>query len=272
MGSRKLALALVFAPVCVALFAADKNFWDQKPYSEWSEKEVDRMLKNSPWAKTVALSLGQLQGRGRIGLEGEDGLGRAGGGIGPERGGGSEAGAGGAGGAGAEGGGMGGGGMRGGGGRGGGSMGGTMAGPAPSIVIAWYSGPVRQALARRQQLRNAEATQEQLDKILKYSDPSSIDFLVLGRALGASNPDALQKLKDETFLVKKNKEKIPLQTVQLPSGPGQPLILRFPRLIEGKAAVTLEDKEIELVTKMGTGTIRTRFKLAEMVVSGQLEL
>ena len=69
MGSRKLALAL--APVCVALFAADKNFWDQKPYSEWSEKEVERMLRNSPWAKTVTLSLGQLQGRGGIGLEGE---------------------------------------------------------------------------------------------------------------------------------------------------------------------------------------------------------
>ena len=270
MGSRKLALAL--APVCVALFAADKNFWDQKPYSEWSEKEVERMLRNSPWAKTVTLSLGQLQGRGGIGLEGEDGLGRAGGGLGPERGGGSEAGPGGAGGPGADGGGTGG--MRGGGGRGGGSLGG-MAGPAPSIVIAWYSGPVRQALARRVQLHNAEAPQEQLDKILKYSNPSSIDFLVLGgsgRALGASNPDAFQKLKDETFLVKKNKEKIPLQDVQLPSGPGQPIILRFPREVEGKPAVTLEDKEIELVTKMGTGTIRTRFKLAEMVVNGQLEI
>ena len=117
--------------------------------------------------------------------------------------------------------------------------------------------------------------EEQLDKILKYSNPSSIDFLVLGgsgRALGASNPDAFQKLKDETFLVKKNKEKIPLQDVQLPSGPGQPIILRFPREVEGKPAVTLEDKEIELVTKMGTGTIRTRFKLAEMVVNGQLEI
>ena len=35
---------------------ASKEFWDAKPYSEWSSSEVERMLTKSPWAKEVAIS------------------------------------------------------------------------------------------------------------------------------------------------------------------------------------------------------------------------
>jgi hypothetical protein len=34
---------------------AKKEFWDQKEPSEWSEKEVKRLLTNSPWAKDAAV-------------------------------------------------------------------------------------------------------------------------------------------------------------------------------------------------------------------------
>lgn len=38
----------VAAGVAGVLVAAD--FWEQKPYTEWSEKEVARVLEDSPWA------------------------------------------------------------------------------------------------------------------------------------------------------------------------------------------------------------------------------
>lgn len=145
----------------------------------------------------------------------------------------------------------------------------------PSIVITWYTQPVRQAMARRVQLRTGEATPEQLDRILKYRNPASLEFLVFGgspRMLGNASPEAIQKMKDETFLLKKNKEKVALGEAALPSGPGQPLLLRFPRESGGKPVVTVEDKEIELVTRFGGSTIRTKFKLADMVVDGRLEI
>ncbi len=72
--------------------------------------------------------------------------------------------------------------------------------------------------------------------------------------------------------MKKNKERIPLADYVLPPAPGQPLVLRFPREVDGKPAVTIEDKEVELVTRAGNSTVRARFRLADLVVSGQPEL
>src|SRR5262245_12100097 len=51
---RKLAaIALSFA---ACLWAAD--FWQSKPFTEWNEKEMKRMLENSPWARMVSISMG----------------------------------------------------------------------------------------------------------------------------------------------------------------------------------------------------------------------
>src|SRR5688572_8145095 len=44
--------------------AGGKDFWETKPYPEWTDKEVDRLLKNSPWSKAVTVSGGMLSRRG----------------------------------------------------------------------------------------------------------------------------------------------------------------------------------------------------------------
>jgi len=41
----------------VSLWAA--NFWDTKPYTEWTDKEVDTMLKNSPWGDRMGVRTGE---------------------------------------------------------------------------------------------------------------------------------------------------------------------------------------------------------------------
>lgn len=45
---------LVLATVPAALSWSSGEFWT-KPYTKWSEKEVKRLLSDSPWAKTVTL-------------------------------------------------------------------------------------------------------------------------------------------------------------------------------------------------------------------------
>ena len=52
---RTLALVLLGALSGGALWAADP--WKEKNYTEWSEKEIRKVLGRSPWAKTVTLSL-----------------------------------------------------------------------------------------------------------------------------------------------------------------------------------------------------------------------
>lgn len=257
MKSARMSMALLLLAVSVVVVnGGDGQFWDNKPYTQWSEKDVDKLLKNSPWCKTVTLSMGMGANRRGLGGEAEGSFPRTGG-----EGGSSENPA-----------------MEGAGGRSGGGRAGGLGdfgdGPAPIIVITWYSRPVREAMARRIQLRNPETTSEQLGRILNHESPT-FDLLVLGWSARASREGsavALQRMKEETFLLKKNKEKIALANLIPPSGANQPLVFRFPRETEGKPALTLEDKEVELVTKFGGSTIRTRFKLAEMVVGGKLEL
>src|SRR5262245_46999504 len=93
------------------LVAAD--FWQDKKFIHWSDKEVGKILNDSPWAKSISAP---MEGMGGGGMGGGGGRGRGGGGGGgrgggmggggglPEAGGGVEPGGGGLGGGAGEGG------------------------------------------------------------------------------------------------------------------------------------------------------------------------
>lgn len=49
---KKIVLIVVFLS---AAFAADKQFWAHKPYEQWSQAECQKMLHDSPWAKTITM-------------------------------------------------------------------------------------------------------------------------------------------------------------------------------------------------------------------------
>jgi hypothetical protein len=55
MQSRVLACIAVCFTVCAAISA--DNFWETKPFLEWSDKEAERLLSDSPWATMVAVPL-----------------------------------------------------------------------------------------------------------------------------------------------------------------------------------------------------------------------
>ena len=139
--SRRRLLGLVgaagFSLLTTPLAFAASDFWNKKPFAEWSEQEIEQLKTKSPWAKKIR---GEMAGGG----------GRAGGGGGDEAGGGGRGGGrGGNGGlagggiASADSNGIGGGGGGRGGRGGGGGGGGEFAAQGPEVVVRWESaGPL----------------------------------------------------------------------------------------------------------------------------------
>jgi hypothetical protein len=215
----------------VAAVVAAADFWT-KPVDSWTDKEVDAMISDSPWADRLAVETGQ---RGNIG-NADDAKG---------------------------------------------AMQGNLTAP---IVVVWRTAaPIRAALAKRGQ-KGTEA------------EPTVSVLLVSGFP-GQFRADATDnaKLMAETVLKVKGKPDMHPTEIQLPAaaapaGPpaGAPggakggfgggkgfggggnfdLIMVFPK----NAGLTVDDKEVEFVTKVGKMNVRKKFKLKEMVFNGKLEM
>jgi hypothetical protein len=243
-----------------ALAASDP--WDKKPFQQWSEKDVERILKNSPWAKQVTLILGMPSPGGGGGAGG----GRRGRGTGGSTvGGGMETGGETAG----------GGGMAAGGSadRGAGSGSPTGAAPPPSIttVIRWQSAlPIKQALAKAKYGAEVDSIPQVKELLTREETHYVIALLDLPRGLSRLDPAKVQQaLKDITLLAIKGKEALRPEMIQLlPGEKSAAIFFAFPRA----KAITLADKEVEFSTHIGTLDFKKKFKLQDMVFDGKLEL
>jgi hypothetical protein len=84
---RTATLLTVWIAACVSLAAAE--FWELKPFVEWSPKEADKLLTDSPWATLIAVPLPNRAPTptpdGGGGGRGGGGEGREGFGPGPQR-------------------------------------------------------------------------------------------------------------------------------------------------------------------------------------------
>ena len=142
------------------------------------------------------------------------------------------------------------------------------------MTVIWYSQPVRHAMARGMLLRNPEATAKELDQFLNYPETPSITILIADWISGfrGDSEEAFERFKNDTYLEKKNGEKIAVEEVVLPKRRGHPLLLRFPKESGGKSLLRLDDQEVSLVTRVGPLRIKAKFKLAELVVRDKLAL
>jgi hypothetical protein len=245
---KKVSMAL-FA-CAFSLCAAD--FWASKPYTEWSDKEVQKMANNSPWSHPfdIPMSGPTPTGGTAAGNSGVD-PGNAppiseggGGGRGGGRGGG-----GGGGGAAAPGGGDGGGGR------------------SVTLVARWQSAmPIKQAFVRMKFGAEA-ATSADAKKLLETEEPAYV--LVLSgnlRPFLRGKPEGLkQTIQDVTSLSVKGKSPLKLEDLQV--SPSQ-IVFLFAK----SAPISLDDKEVEFSTKLADVVLKYKFKLKDMVYNGKLEL
>jgi len=254
--------AVLFGLGTAAWGFAPGEFWNEKEPGQWSDKEVERILTRSPWAKEVRaeMNMSGMRPPGGGGMGGPGMGGPPGGGMGgPGMGGGGMGGP--------PGGGMGGPGMGGpgGGGMGGPGMGGPGGGmPEFKMLVRWESAtPVREAGRRVWPKETAG------HYIL------SVSGLPGGGERGGNRPEMAERrtemmarLKESTRLQCKGKEAMSPIEVMPQAGDGSMVILFAP---EG-AGITVKDKDVTFVSKMGPLEVKAKFVLKDMLYRGELAI
>jgi hypothetical protein len=229
---RKLSASVFLCTL--SLWAAD--FWT-KPYTDWTDKEVQKIGNSSPWAREFSVALG-------------GGGGAPGGGSG----------------------------RRGGGGGGGGGQNAAAsaddvggAGGGLTLYIRWQSAlPVKQAVARAKYGAQA-ASSPDAKQYLATDEPSYVivvDGLNRG-ILGGGDADAIKKTSlEQTALIIKGKEPIKPTDFRIVGQGRISAVFAFPKT----NPIDVDDKEVEFQTKLGTVSIREKFRLKDMMFNGKLEL
>lgn len=230
-----LSLASGVCVVAVSLWAADS--WQAKLFTDWNDKEVQRISENSPWAKQFSIALG-------------------GGGAG-----GGKSGKGG----------------KGGGGSGGGSTladdtqgldGGG--GPSVTFTIRWQSAlPIKQALVKMKYKAEA-GTSAEAKQLLSATEPEYVVVAAgLNRSMVRGDAEQIkQALMGATQLVVKGKEPIKPDNFRLVGQSRMDAVFAFPKT----NAITEDDKDVEFQCMVGTFSLRQKFHLKDMVFNGKLEL
>jgi hypothetical protein len=250
---KKIALSLLLLSGC--LFAAD--IWQTKPFTEWTDKDLQKIMNNSPWAHSFTLPTGggpssfdTASGGGGRGGRGGGGAdqdsapapisetsgrsGRGGGGGGP-------------------------------------AVPSSAGGVALEIVARWQSAlPLKQALVRLKYGAEGVSSAD-AKEVLDRTETTYV--ITLTGPLGAvlkGTPDNLKAgLMDVTTLSAHGKAPIKPTELQVNMSPkGQEVIFAFPRT----TPFTVDDKEIDLTTKLGVLPVKYKFKPKEMVFNGKLEL
>lgn len=239
-------MSLMAGCVLVSGFALAAEFWERKEFTEWTDKEIRKILTDSPWARTVELALAMPsagEGGGRMRMPGGGGGGMGGGDL--EEGGGMP--------------------------RMGGE--GVAAGPMPtvSVQLRWVSAlPVKQAIARVRFGEEA-ATSPEARQMLERQETHYI-LAVAGVPARWIGQD-FDALKERAELRVKGHEPLhPAQVQGQRRERAAELYLAFPRGANGGFDITPEDKEIEVVIKLAERTIRSKFKLSQMMYKGKLEI
>ena len=238
------------------LWAADP--WkSNKKYTDWSEKEVRKVLEKSPWAKTATITLfsgsGFGTGPGTAGdygspPSGEPTPGAASGGQPTTPGGGSNPGQGG--------------------------FGGNR---YLQVLVRWQTAlPVRQAEARRQ-IQAERITPEQAEQLFQQI-PGEYVVMVGGMSRAAMGGTTEEKVKARTYLKTGDKQRIMVQEMRMSQGQAPntskseaqvpDMFFVFPRAIP----IELRHKSVEFVTELGQVKIKKKFKLKNMLFGGKLEL
>lgn len=241
-----ITLSLVFA-LTVAAGAQKK----MKPWTEWSEKEVNKMLNDSPWGQTqTETNTSEMfftpttSNRNPIGNRPLD---SPGGSDTNDR-----------------------------------SAQGAL-NQATNVnyrIRLLTARPIRQALARRAQMQNPQLAEQlkafaeqSTDKFIVVAvDYDSTDRRFSGPAMQIFNSANTGALKNNTYLESKNGKRIFLQEYIAPINDGMGAKFVFPRTLDNELFLTAESGYLRFYSEMAKNIkLNTRFKISDMMFDGKLE-
>lgn len=241
---RRLALFLV----AFCLLAAEP--WQTKPFAEWTDKDLNKILTNSPWSRPVSTELrGPIVPDG-LGHDSGDTAGRPaqlGAGTGP------------------------------------GMM--VPTGPPPGttgrnadnlgqaggegrsllLTVRWQSAlPIKQALVRRK-FGSEAATSPDAKKLL---DDNPVYLIAISGLPPVSAAQSKSEILAQTSLSSKSKDLRPSDAIFAQPGKNTETIFVFQKT----TAFTSEDKDVEFATRVGTLDVKCKFRLKDMLFNGALSL
>ncbi len=227
------------------LYAAEP--WQSKPFTEWSDKDVNKVLTKSPWARSVSVDAGAYGspadglGRDRGQVPGGRSLDAATGPAVMAPGGGAS------------------------------RMPSESSAPISDqshslmLTVVWQSAlPIKQALVRRKY--GAEAGISPVAK--KILDDDSAYAIAVSGLPPTLDPQPKATILAQTSLSSKGKDLRPSDVVLPPPGKGEDTVFIFHKT----TPFTADDKEVEFVTKLGTLNIKCKFRLKDMLFNGDLAL
>lgn len=260
---RKVILATLAVALFTAICWASGDPWKDKPYAQWDDKDIQRIITNSPWARNVTVSAdwaaSSMPTAGGGGYGGGPTAQPSGSSAPPTSPGG-------------------GGGMKSGGGGGGAPMGGGGGAPGggdvPSIPqvsfsVFWMSSrTMRAALLRRQVLHNGKDESE----VDKYVDQPLEDYQVViqGRDMSPfQQNDEAYFQSHATLEMKKSKDKVSPSKVTLERGSdGKSVTAAFfffpKKSSSGEATIAADEKEVVFTCTLGKSTLKTDFDPRKM--------
>ena len=243
MLSRQSAALFLSA---LTLCAAD--VWVSKPYTAWSDKDIRKIMTDSPWSRSVNVILDVIPDgsvlRGRVGVPPPNGPGpgiaEAGGGLGvgqsaPPPGAPSPAPV-------------------------------QTGAPRTNLIVRWESATiVRQALVKLQYGDKAGSSQEAQKRL----EPDAAYYIIAVGNLPASQ--RRKALLGMTTLTANGKDHpIAAKDVVYVEAGGGTIEARF--LFPRDFGLTADDKEAEFATMFGKAAVKARFNLKNMGINGKLGL
>jgi hypothetical protein len=242
-GRSKLFLLAVPLALSLTLLHAG-DFWKQKDYAEWSEKEARKMLRDSPWAKKASLIFkggGGYRSRagGVPGAESSRPGGRGGGG-------------------GSYGGGGGGGGSYGGGGGGSYGGGGAPGGSGPKVFVRWESAlPIKHALLHIGYL-GTDPTTEDIRELLERGDNYVVSVAGLPGWAAFGNPG---DFAEKAVLERKNQDPMVAESCKVDRTEDSAILtFHFPK----NPPLQLSDKSVNFALDLGNIKVEKKFELKKM--------
>ena len=256
-------LPALFVLVAVCLWAAD--FWQSKSYAEWSDKDVAKMVTDSPWAHRVNVPVGGsssgMPSTSRRGARDEDaggldasmpnagsarsatpsdlGLGAGDG----ER-------------------------------RSNRNMDDTMssaAGQGMTLVVRWYTAlPMKQALMRSKYGSEVKTSAE-AKKFLERDEPNYVISVAgLPSIIGQGDQEKMKKaIIAQSSLTGKSGSPVKPSDVQIAANDkGVDAFFLFPK----STPFSLDDKDVEFSARIGIYAVKYKFHMKDMVFGGKLEL
>jgi hypothetical protein len=250
-------LAVCAATLCGTLLYAG-DVWRDKPYTQWAQKDVQKILTDSPWIKTVHVSAGWRSGdRSNAAYDTSTTASNNAGGPSGPAGGPTNSNSGSA------------------------AQNAALLASAKdteaSYTVSWFSArTVRQALARQQVLSGA-MTEPDADKALAQ-DFEEFAITVAGRDMTPFFKASETDLAANSFLLlKQDKKKIPASRVvfQRPAAvttnalpPVTAVVFYFPRkAVSGEPSIPPQEKSAEFSCSCGGANIKTSFDLQKMVAA-----